>query len=47
MVKKWQYTYNAEGLVEQNSDKYNHSMWESASATIVTPLSNEPADNNW
>lgn len=38
------YTYNADGLVEQTSDKYNHSMWESASATIVTPLSNEPAD---
>ena len=26
----------------QHSDKYNHSMWESASATIVTPLDNEP-----
>ena len=24
--------------------KYSHSMWESASATIVTPLDNEPAD---
>ena len=30
--------------VTQHSDKYNHSMWESASATIVTPLSNEPAN---
>lgn len=38
------YSYNADGLVEQNSEKYNHSMWESASATVVTPLSNEPAD---
>ena len=28
--------------VTQHSDKYNHSMWESASATIVTPLDNEP-----
>ena len=26
----------------QHSDKYNHSMWESANATIVTPLDNEP-----
>lgn len=38
------FNYNADGLVEQSSDKYNHSMWESASATVVTPLSNEPAD---
>lgn len=28
--------------VTQHSEKYNHSMWESASATIVTPLYNEP-----
>lgn len=28
--------------VTQTSEKYNHSMWESASATIVTPLYNEP-----
>ena len=28
--------------VTQHSDKYNHSMWESANATIVTPLDNEP-----
>ena len=28
--------------VTQNSEKYNHSMWESANATIVTPLYNEP-----
>lgn len=38
------YSYNDDGLVVQNSDKYNHSMWESASATIVTPLESEPAD---
>ena len=30
--------------VTQHSDKYNHSMWESASATIVTPLAVEPDD---
>jgi len=28
--------------VTQHSSKYNHSMWESASATIVTPLADEP-----
>ncbi len=38
------FEYNAEGLVTQHSDKYNHSMWESASATVVTPLDNEPAN---
>ncbi len=38
------YTYDANGQVTQSSEKYNHSMWESASATIVTPLSNEPAN---
>ena len=38
------YSYNADGLVEQASEKYNHSMWESASATIVTPLAVEPAN---
>lgn len=38
------FEYNADGLIEQHSDAYNHSMWESASATVVTPLSNEPAD---
>lgn len=38
------FTYDENGQVTQTSDKYNHSMWESASATIVTPLSNEPAD---
>jgi putative aldouronate transport system substrate-binding protein len=36
------YTYDSNGLVVQASEKYNHSMWESASATIVTPLDNEP-----
>lgn len=35
------FTYE-NGHVNQTSDKYNHSMWESASATIVTPLVNEP-----
>lgn len=36
------FTYDANGHVTQTSEKYNHSMWESASATIVTPLDNEP-----
>lgn len=36
------FNYDANGHVEQTSEKYNHSMWESASATVVTPLSNEP-----
>ena len=32
-----------DGKVEQtDAGKYNHSMWESASATIVTPLTVEP-----
>ena len=38
-----------DGHVEQSADvqeglgtNYNHSMWESASATIVTPLTSEP-----
>lgn len=30
--------------VEWQSEKYNHSMWESANATIVTPLNTEPAN---
>ena len=38
------FTYDANGQVTQTSEKYNHSMWESASATIVTPLDNEPAN---
>lgn len=38
------YTYNENGQVVQNSENYNHSMWESASATIVTSLENEPVN---
>jgi putative aldouronate transport system substrate-binding protein len=38
------FTYDANGQVVQTSEKYNHSMWESASATIVTPVAGEPAD---
>ena len=38
------FTYDENGQVSQTSEKYNHSMWESASATIVTPLANEPAN---
>ena len=29
-------------VTQTDAGKYNHSMWESASATIVTPLYNEP-----
>ena len=37
------FNYDANGKVEQTDNgKYNHSMWESASATVVTPLYNEP-----
>lgn len=36
------FDYNENGQVVQHSENYNHSMWESASATIVTPLENEP-----
>ena len=38
------FTYDENGQVAQTSEKYNHSMWESANATIVTPLANEPAN---
>ncbi len=39
------FNYNDDGLVEQVADTpYNHSMWESASATVVTPMYNEPAN---
>lgn len=39
------FVYDENGHVQQSADaKYNHSMWESASATIVTPLYNEPAN---
>lgn len=36
------FTYDENGQVDQTSEKYHHSMWESASATIVTPISGEP-----
>ena len=41
----FEYTQTADQTIKhvtQHSDKYNHSMWESANATIVTPLDNEP-----
>ena len=38
------FTYDSNGQVAQTSEKYNHSMWESASATIVTPVAGEPAN---
>jgi putative aldouronate transport system substrate-binding protein len=43
----FEYTQTEEQTIKhvtQHSDKYNHSMWESANATIVTPLDNEPDD---
>ncbi len=40
------FTYDSNGQVTQTSEKYNHSMWESANATIVTPLDNEPANKS-
>ncbi len=37
------FNYNADGLVEQVADAaYNHSMWESASATVVTAPASSP-----
>lgn len=38
------FTYDENGQVSQTSEKYNHSMWESASATIVTPVAGEPTN---
>jgi len=40
------FNYEGEGASKKvrqtDAGKYNHSMWESASATVVTPLYNEP-----
>ena len=36
------FTYDANGHVEQTSEKYNHSMWESVSATAISPMTNQP-----
>ncbi len=39
------FNYDANGQVATTeSKKYNHGMWESASATVVTPEAGEPAD---
>lgn len=40
------FDYDANGQAEKHQDygKYNHSMWESASATIVTPEAGEPTN---
>ena len=39
------FNYDENGqVVQTDNGKYNHSMWESASATIVTPEAGEPAD---
>lgn len=42
-VVQVEYAEDGETVIWQ-SDKYNHSMWESANATVVTPLNNEPAN---
>ena len=36
------FSYDADGLVVPSSEKYNHSMWESASATVVTAPAESP-----
>ncbi|MBQ3852295.1 MAG: DUF3502 domain-containing protein, partial [Lachnospiraceae bacterium] len=37
------FNYNADGYVEKVADaKYNHSMWESANATVVTCEAENP-----
>ena len=36
------FEYTADGLIDQHSEKYNHSMWESASATAVTAGKDSP-----
>lgn len=39
------FNYDANGQIDKiDNGKYNHSMWESASATIVTPEAGEPAE---
>ena len=38
------FRYDVNGQVMQESDRYNHSAWESASATVVTPLRGEPSN---
>ena len=38
------FTYDANGCVEQNSTKYAHFMWESANASVVSPVSGEPVN---
>ncbi|MBO4506443.1 MAG: DUF3502 domain-containing protein, partial [Lachnospiraceae bacterium] len=35
------FTYNGNGQVVPNGEKYYHSMWESTSATIVSPVLGE------
>ena len=38
------WSVNADGQVEKSGSKYNHSMWESVSALIITPEKGSPAD---
>ncbi len=43
-IKGEDYDLNADGQVEKKGEKYNHSMWESVSATIITPEKGSPAN---
>ncbi len=45
-IENEDFVYDEKHQVVQTSTKYNHSMWESASATVVTPLENEPANKS-
>ena len=45
-IENEDFVYDAKHQVILTSSKYNHSMWESASATVVTPLENEPANKS-
>lgn len=45
-IENEDFVYNEMHQVVQTSTKYNHSMWESASATVVTPLEKEPANKS-
>ncbi|MCR4933069.1 MAG: ABC transporter substrate-binding protein [Lachnospiraceae bacterium] len=41
-VEGTDFTYDADGYVVKNDSPYNHSMWESASATVVTAEASSP-----
>ncbi len=43
-IKGEDWKLDANGQVEKMGKKYNHSMWESVSATIITPETGSPAN---